>query len=203
MLQYNIYKTTNLVNGKFYWGVHNSIDENDGYFGGGTVFRKAIKKYGKENFRRKTMVTYESAPDAYFDEGLLVTQKYIDENPMCYNVHPGGKGGNGHKKSAETRAKIRASLMGHCRSLESRQKQSITSSDGRMKGKNSPNFGKAPWNKGIKTGPFSEERSRRQSIMMRGKCNKTEEQKQKLCGQNNPNSKTNRAKRELQNGVAL
>lgn len=27
MKQYNIYKTTNLINGKFYWGVHDSIDE--------------------------------------------------------------------------------------------------------------------------------------------------------------------------------
>lgn len=91
---HNIYKTTNLVNGKFYWGVHNSIDENDGYLGSGAVLKKAIEKYGRDSFRRKTMVTYETADAAYFDEKLIVTQKYLDENPMCYNVLPGGSGGD-------------------------------------------------------------------------------------------------------------
>lgn len=54
--------------------------------GSGKILKRAIKKYGEDSFRRKTMVTYESAADAFFDEGLLVTQKYLDENPMCYNV---------------------------------------------------------------------------------------------------------------------
>ncbi len=112
-MKYNIYKTTNLMNGKFYWGVHKSTDENNGYLGGGTVLRKAIRKHGKAAFRRKTMVTYETAEAAYFDEALLVTQKYLDENPMCYNLHPGGKGGLGNKKSDETRAKISISKMGN------------------------------------------------------------------------------------------
>lgn len=112
-MKYNIYKTTNLVNGKFYWGVHNSIDENDGYLGGGTLLRKAIKKYGKAAFRRKTMVVYETAEAAYFDEALLVTKEYLDKNSMCYNLHPGGKGGFGNKKSDETRAKMGISKIGN------------------------------------------------------------------------------------------
>jgi len=92
--QYNIYKTTNLVNGRFYWGVHDSIDENDGYFGSNKILLKAIKKYGEESFRRVTKLLYDTAKEAFADEKLIVTQKYLDENPMCYNIMPGGKGGD-------------------------------------------------------------------------------------------------------------
>jgi len=135
--QYNIYKTTNLVNGKFYWGVHDSIDENDGYSGSGTVLRKAIKKYGKENFRRETKLLYDTAKEAYEDEGFIVNKAMV-ENPMSYNSHLGGKGGSlpgcDHP------------MFGRHHSEESKQKSSlsnsITCSDGRRKGKNNPMFGR-------------------------------------------------------------
>ena len=133
--KYNIYKTINLVNGRFYWGVHDSIDENDGYLGSGKILKQAIKKYGKASFMRKTMVTYETAADAYFDEGLLVTQKYLDENPLCYNIMFGGKGGSikGAKRSEETRQKIRenhADISGKNHPLYGKT------------GENHPNYGK-------------------------------------------------------------
>lgn len=120
MKQYNIYKTVNLVNGKFYWGVHDSIDENDGYFGSGVVLQKAIKKHGKENFRRKTMVIYETADAAYFDEGLIVNQAMVCDS-LCYNLRPGGKGAHvagknnpmfGKTHSRETRTKLSAAKIG-------------------------------------------------------------------------------------------
>ncbi len=49
-----IYKTTNLINGKIYVGYHNT-DINDGYLGSGTIFSKALKKYGKKNFVREVL----------------------------------------------------------------------------------------------------------------------------------------------------
>lgn len=137
MKQYNIYKTMNLVNGKFYWGVHGSIDENDGYFGSGTVLRKAIKKHGKENFRRVTKLLYDTAKEAYKDEGFIVDKAMV-ENPMSYNMHPGGKGGS--------LPGIHSGMFGKHHSEESKRKSSvsnsITCSDGRRKGKNNPMFGK-------------------------------------------------------------
>jgi len=93
MKQYNIYKTTNLVNGKFYWGVHSSLDENDGYLGSGITLRKAIKKYGKENFRRVTKLLYDTAEEAYEGEAFIVDKEMV-ENPASYNMHLGGKGGS-------------------------------------------------------------------------------------------------------------
>jgi hypothetical protein len=41
-----IYKTTNLLNNKFYIGMHSTSNLKDGYLGSGTHLRYAIRKYG-------------------------------------------------------------------------------------------------------------------------------------------------------------
>lgn len=44
-----IYITTNLINGKIYIG--QSIHSNKNYLGSGVKLKKAIDKYGTENFK--------------------------------------------------------------------------------------------------------------------------------------------------------
>ena len=51
-----IYKTTNLINGKIYVGMHSTDNLNDGYLGSGWILKQAIKKYGKENFKREVLL---------------------------------------------------------------------------------------------------------------------------------------------------
>ena len=46
-----IYKTTNLINGKIYIGQHKSSSFDTNYYGSGKLLIKALKKYGKENFK--------------------------------------------------------------------------------------------------------------------------------------------------------
>lgn len=46
-----IYKTTNLINGKIYIG-QDSKNKN-GYLGSGQNIKRAIKKYGKQNFKKE------------------------------------------------------------------------------------------------------------------------------------------------------
>jgi len=50
---YYLYKITNLINNKIYIGVHYSNNiENDNYLESGRYIQQAIKKYGKNNFKR-------------------------------------------------------------------------------------------------------------------------------------------------------
>ena len=56
-MQYIVYKTVNIENGNFYIGVHKQYCEGfDGYLGSGTGLKRAIKKYGKENFKYEKLV---------------------------------------------------------------------------------------------------------------------------------------------------
>jgi hypothetical protein len=68
---YLLYKTTNLINGKTYIGIHQTKNINDGYLGSGLYFLRAVKKYGKENFKREILEFCSS-----FDE-LLEKKKFM------------------------------------------------------------------------------------------------------------------------------
>lgn len=48
---YFIYKTINLLNGRFYIGQHFTINLNDGYYGSGNIIKQSIKKHGKKFFK--------------------------------------------------------------------------------------------------------------------------------------------------------
>lgn len=98
-LKYIVYITINLCNGKFYIGVHKTNPEVfDGYLGSGNIIEKAIKKYGKENFKRTTLKifpnTKQGADDAFKLEGELVNETLL-KSKNCYNVALGGLGDRG------------------------------------------------------------------------------------------------------------
>jgi hypothetical protein len=90
MQHFILYKTTNLINNKTYIGIHQTNDLNDGYLGSGIAFKKALKKYGKENFFREIIETCSS-----FDELLEKEKKYVNEswvnNKNNYNLKTGGQ----------------------------------------------------------------------------------------------------------------
>lgn len=55
MNKWYIYRTTCLINGKTYIGQHKYRKLNDSYLGSGTAIRNAIKKYGKDNFKKEIL----------------------------------------------------------------------------------------------------------------------------------------------------
>ena len=50
-----IYKTTNLLSGRYYIGMHSTNDLEDGYLGSGRRLRYSINKYGVENHKREIL----------------------------------------------------------------------------------------------------------------------------------------------------
>lgn len=98
-----IYKTTNLVNNKIYIGQHLSYEFDPCYIGSGVVIQKAIKKYGRNNFKCEVI--------EYYDESLLDEKEifwiayYNSTNPdIGYNISFGGKlGTNPYEKSIKLR----------------------------------------------------------------------------------------------------
>ena len=88
---YTVYKTVNKVNGKFYIGVHKTSDPMDGYLGSGTYIRRAVMKYGAENFSKEILFEFGTQEEAWAKENELV-ELYRSE-PLCMNIRKGGSGG--------------------------------------------------------------------------------------------------------------
>ena len=86
---YYFYKITNLINSKYYYGVHATYNLNDGYLGSGTLIQKAVKKWGKENFKKEIVKFFQDSKEMLEYEKLIVTQDLVDD-PMCYNLALGG-----------------------------------------------------------------------------------------------------------------
>lgn len=106
-LKYIVYITINLCNGKFYIGVHKTNPTVfDGYIGNNvysqktanqnTAFHRAVRKYGYENFKRTTLVTFpdteEGRQDAYNLEAVLVNEQLL-RSKSVYNMVKGGESG--------------------------------------------------------------------------------------------------------------
>jgi len=82
----------NLVNGKYYIGVHSTSNLKDGYLGSGTQLRRAIRKYGKGNFTIEILEYHLTRELLYEREREIVTKKVIND-PLCMNLKMGGIGG--------------------------------------------------------------------------------------------------------------
>ena len=89
---YYLYKITNLVNNKFYVGVHKTSNLNDQYMGSGKVITAAIKKYGIENFKKEILEFFDTADLMFSREKEIVTEEFLTRSDV-YNLRRGGTGG--------------------------------------------------------------------------------------------------------------
>jgi len=155
-----VYITTNLINGKQYVGDHSTNNIDDNYLGSGKVaLWPAIKKYGKENFKKEILEQFDTKQQA-FDAQEKYIIKYNTLVPAGYNISPSGGHGCKDCWSEESKNKMK----GHpnwlkSQTLESRNKISKNnaksmlgkhhSEESKEKNKQA-HLGKETWNKGLK-----------------------------------------------------
>ena len=106
-----IYKTTNLITGKFYIGKDKNNDPK--YLGSGLHLKRALKKYGKENFL-KEILEYCTDFD-HLNEREIYWIAKLNAVKEGYNITEGGNGGRlfgkdngmfGKNHTEESRAKM-------------------------------------------------------------------------------------------------
>jgi hypothetical protein len=116
-MYYIIYKTINKINGKAYIGAHKTEDINDGYLGSGKFLKRAIKKYGIENFEREILYYLDTEQEMFQKEAEIVTEDLI-KSGTTYNLVPGGSGGFYHIN----KNKLNTSYRTYDKALASRHK---------------------------------------------------------------------------------
>jgi group I intron endonuclease len=114
-----LYKTTNLVNGKIYVGVHKVSDTKHSrrYLGSGKVLKPAIEKYGRRNFLRITLAEFDNYKDAYKAEAEMVNEDFLKRTDI-YNVKLGGEGSIGFKPTEQTKRRMSIANKGRVASDE-------------------------------------------------------------------------------------
>lgn len=86
---YTVYMTTNLINGRYYIGVHKTDNPNDSYLGSGKLIKRAIRKYGRKNFEKKILFVFNEQEEAYKKEAELVNLDAVQKDET-YNLCIGG-----------------------------------------------------------------------------------------------------------------
>ena len=111
-IYYTVYKTTNLINNRYYIGLHATENINDGYLGSGVFLKKAIKKYGYKNFTKEVLFIFDNKDDMINKEKELVNEEFIN-NPKTYNMSKGGFGLStlSDEKRKETIQKIKTANL--------------------------------------------------------------------------------------------
>lgn len=93
-----IYKTTCLITGRYYIGMHSTDDMDDGYMGSGKRLGYSLRKYGVEHHVKEILEHLLTRDALILREEQIVTPELIAD-PMCMNLVRGGKGDWGWRKT--------------------------------------------------------------------------------------------------------
>jgi group I intron endonuclease len=84
-----LYKTTCIVNNKFYIGIHSTNNIHDGYLGSGLHLTRSVEKYGKENHIVEILEYFDNREELSLKEREVVNEELI-KDPQCMNISIGG-----------------------------------------------------------------------------------------------------------------
>lgn len=138
-----IYEIKNKINGKFYIGQHSS-NELGSYWGSGKLIKRAIEKYGVENFERTILERCFDKNELNEREKFWIKEK--DSINAGYNLTTGGTGGDNSKfisYSAEWKEKQRINTKQY---LDSLSEEELKERSDKVSGENNGMYGKiGPW----------------------------------------------------------
>ena len=113
-----IYETTNLVNGKKYIG-QRKFGDTRLYLGSGIALKRAIKKYGPENFVKQIMCECGSKEELDLMEIHYIAEANAVKSDLYYNIAIGGNAPMAGRKHSD---KTRYAMCGKHHSTETKQK---------------------------------------------------------------------------------
>ena len=87
-----LYKTTNLITGRYYYGMHSTNNLNNSYMGSGDLIRKSLKKYGRDNHIIEILEYCNSRNELSKKEKQLINIYEVSKK-NCMNLKIGGDGG--------------------------------------------------------------------------------------------------------------
>ena len=118
-----VYYWSNNLNQKWYIGSHKGTPD-DGYISSSKVFKRAVEKYGIENFTR--IILYRGENYRQVEDDILKMLKAA-QYFGSYNLRNSSKGGiDGYKHSEETKAKISKAHIGKIVSEETKTRLSLS-----------------------------------------------------------------------------
>lgn len=191
MIYYFVYETTNVLNGKKYRGIHKTTKLEDGYFGSGVSLLNAIEKYGKKNFKREILEFCSSYEELIEREKFYVDEEWVRDYSN-YNLKTGGQSSGllseeSKSRISETLKKKYASgeivkignkgIIPWCKGMKMSSEfcEKISQS---LKGRIPWNKGKSgsqiAWNKGLETGPQTEESRKKKSESLKKRYSEQE-----------------------------
>lgn len=128
MKQFNyVYLITNKLNGKIYIGKHSTNNLNDRYMGSGKIIKRAITKYGIENFTKEYLAFCDTEEKLNWLEKFYI--KKYKAREVGYNLSSGGDGvtglyGNKNPMYGVHRYGKDAPNFGKSHSIKTKQKMS-------------------------------------------------------------------------------
>ena len=132
-----IYKTTNLINGKIYIGKDSK--NNPKYLGSGIIIISAIKKYGKENFKKEILEKCDDFNKLNEREIFWIKECDSTNLKIGYNIRHGGDNNLAFDYKSRNK-RISESLTGRAFSEEHKKNIKLNHHD--VSGIKNPMYGK-------------------------------------------------------------
>lgn len=117
-----VYETTCLVNGKKYIGQHKSETFDEKYYGSGTLFTRALKKYGEDNFRTVILKECFSREELDKEETRFIQESDAVNSDNYYNITDSAL--HGRVYSEEYHERLSELAKERCNTEEFRQRMS-------------------------------------------------------------------------------